>query len=49
MCRSLMSYMRGEVKDDDMKHLMNTYTEMALKRSIDVKGHSSSMYCKNNP
>lgn len=43
-----MSYMRGEVKEVDMKHLMNIYTEMALKWSIDVKGHSSSMYCKNN-
>jgi hypothetical protein len=35
--------MRGEVKDVDMKHLMNTYTEKA-----DVKGHPRSMYCKNN-
>jgi hypothetical protein len=40
--------MRGEVKDVDKKHLMNTYTEKALKESTDVKGHPRSMYCKNN-
>jgi hypothetical protein len=30
--------MKGEVKDVDMKHLMNTYAEMALRQSTMSKG-----------